>query len=114
MKGLVKVLAFGCALFVLASAGVVKAQITDTVPCGTSKCTKNTNFGIGQEIRFIADCTQQGYKVENMVCHKAKGIVCGNGHYNKSKNEWLCDCQNMDMTKTHSTTVDVWCVPDNK
>ncbi len=104
MKSLVKCLALASALFVLAGAAVVKAN--EDVNCGAPKCVKPIYISPNTEQVYYAKCTQQGYKVENMVCHKAKGITCADAH--GSPDNWHCDCENWDY-KTRDTTIDVWC-----
>ena len=104
MKSLIQTLILGIALFVLASAAVVKADTE--VPCGEPKCVKTVYVGPSSSTEFDPTCTQQGYKVENMVCHKAKGIACTKAIY--VHKTWSCQCSNADA-KTRSTTIDIWC-----
>ncbi len=110
MKGLVRVLAFGSALFVLAGTAVVQAD--QNVDCGASKCSIPVSIAPGAEVNYDPVCTLQGYRVENMVCHKATDITCTKAIEDP---DWTCTCSNWDLFgKTHSTTIDIWCSAESK
>ncbi len=104
MKHLIRVLILGSTFFVL--AGMIVVQADELVKCSEPKCIKTVYLAPNDGMVFDAECDQQDYYVENMVCHKAKGVTCTKATYKNL--EWTCNCTNWDE-KTRSTTVDVWC-----
>ena len=107
MKHLVKVLALGGALLVLASAAVVSSELQ--VHCDQAKCTPKVTLEGGSAQTYKADCDQQGYSVSDFVCYAAPpNITCETA----TSPHWKCLCDNWSLN-TESTTLSIQCVPHN-
>ena len=105
LKGLVRTLVLGSALFVMAGAAAVKAN-TVKLHCEQPKCTYSKQMKASATTIYKGWCDGEKPADYTMVCHPVNGMTCVAAA--PGPEYWSCLCTNW-KTKKQNVGIDLIC-----